>query len=246
MKFHAVSTFNREGLELYGNRMIESFNKNWPEEVGKLTVYAEGWDRVGHDIRIVDLLETVPWLTKFKEKHANRRFRDYRWDAVKFAHKVAAVCHAASTTQADILIWLDGDIITHSPIKLEDLRKLAPVSNEWISWLDRRRLHPECGFYMLNCKHPSHQGLIDYFVQLYTEDKLFKLRETHDSFVLQHVVRSTKTWAKSLSGDGVKTSHPMINGPLGQWFDHLKGERKKEGKSRERDLKVKRVEEYWA
>ena len=39
--------------------------------------------------------------------------------------------------------------------------------------------------------------------------------------------------------------HPFINGPLGTVMDHLKGNRKNDGKSRAADLVVKRQEEYW-
>ena len=39
--------------------------------------------------------------------------------------------------------------------------------------------------------------------------------------------------------------HPLINGVLGTWLDHLKGDRKQTGKSNQRDLMVKRGEKYW-
>jgi hypothetical protein len=40
--------------------------------------------------------------------------------------------------------------------------------------------------------------------------------------------------------------HPLINGPLGQWIDHMKGGRKKTGKSNvAKDLMGDRKEAYW-
>ena len=39
--------------------------------------------------------------------------------------------------------------------------------------------------------------------------------------------------------------HPLINSVLGKWIDHMKGVRKSEGRSRERDLMVARTESYW-
>lgn len=39
--------------------------------------------------------------------------------------------------------------------------------------------------------------------------------------------------------------HPLINGPLGKWIDHMKGVRKEEGRSRSKDIMVNRTEDYW-
>lgn len=240
MKFAAVSTFNADGLKLYGRRMMESFRQNWPADV-TLRVYSEGWEGEG----TVDLPSASPWLSKFKKRNKHRTFRDFRWDAVRFSHKVAAVSHAARDTKADVLIWLDGDIFTHAPVTIADLEKLAPAENEWISWLNRTSMYPECGFYMLNLRHPQHLEYLSAFEAMYVNDQLYRLDEFHDSYVLQQVVKRTGALSRSLSGRGVATSHPLVNGPLGQWFDHLKGSRKQEGKSRRGDLKVTRQEDYW-
>jgi hypothetical protein len=44
-----------------------------------------------------------------------------------------------------------------------------------------------------------------------------------------------------IKGEG----HPFINSDLGKYFDHLKGDRKKQRKSKLGDLVIKRNEEYW-
>ncbi|TBA16096.1 hypothetical protein [Rhizobium ruizarguesonis] len=244
-RFAAISTFNRAGLELYGRRMVRSFNVHWPQEV-ILRLYAEGWNALDFfETGIVDLSSASPWLDAFKARNRYRRFRDFHWDAVRFSHKVAAVCHAARTIDADVLIWLDGDILTHAPVTIADLDALAPVGDEWISWLDRASMYPECGFYMINRRHENHLRLIAAFEDMYVDDALYGLAEYHDSYVLQQVVEREGAVAKSLSGAGRATTHPLINGPLGRWFDHLKGSRKREGRSRPSDLKAPRREGYW-
>jgi hypothetical protein len=49
-------------------------------------------------------------------------------------------------------------------------------------------------------------------------------------------------WSSHLiTGEG----HPLINSPWGAYLDHLKGERKTQGRSNLKDLKVKRTEAYW-
>lgn len=244
MRFHAVSTFNRGGLDLYGKRMVETFAWFWPADVD-LTIYSEGWSGPLDPAEVVDLAGASPWLASFKQRNSHRRFKDYRWDAVRFSHKVAAVCHAALINDADILIWIDGDVITHSTVTMSDLAGLAP-KEEWIAWLDRETVYPECGFYMLNMRHPRHREMIGRLSAMYEDDLLYRLDEWHDSYVLQRVVEQAEVGRKSLSGAGWQTSHPMVNGPLGKWFDHAKGRRKHAGRTPKSELRVRRKEAYWA
>lgn len=250
MSFCAVSTFNADGLALYGDRMMETFCRSWPREVA-LRVYSEGWERDGRRcgipdrLIIEDLAESSPWLPEFKERHSGRKFRNYRFDAVRFSHKVAALCAADGVTVADYLIWVDGDVVTHSPISLDDLAELAPKGDEWIAWLDRVRVYPECGFYIINRRHPRHCGMMAKFEGMYSEDRLFSLSEWHDSFVLWEVVKRAGVGAKSLSGAGDRTNHPLVNGPLSRWFDHAKGDRKKVGRTPKHERKIKDGAAYW-
>lgn len=238
MNFLAVTTFNAEGLELYGRRMMETFSRFWPTEV-ELRVYSEGWGGG------VDLISASPWLKDFKERHKGRAYRDFRWDAVCFSHKVAAVCAADSSADADVLIWIDGDVTTHGFIQETDLTALAPVGNEWIAWLNRAKMYPECGFYMLNRRHPRHTEMMKSFETMYSEDRLFGLPEFHDSFVLEQVVKQAGVETKSLSGSGVNTSHPLVNGPLSRWLDHAKGPRKIAGRTPRAERKIKDGIAYW-
>jgi hypothetical protein len=236
----AVSTFNEAGFNLYGRRMIESFREYWHPDVD-LVDYSEGWGAVGS----VDLLGESPWLAEFKARNRSRPFKDYRWDAVRFSHKVAALCHAAQNTDPDLLIWIDGDVVTHAPVTMDDIAEMAPAGDEWIAWLDRKGMHPECGLFILNCRQPRHAEAIRTFERMYSDDLLFRLPEFHDSYVLQRVVQQMEMPAKSLSGDARGTSHPAVNGPLGRWFDHQKGDRKRLGKTPQRDLVRPRAEAYW-
>jgi hypothetical protein len=249
-RFAAVSTFNADGLALYGQTLARTFDAFWPADVD-LRLYCEGWDAadlapIGRRVEVLELAAVSPWLTEFKTRHAHRTFRNFRYDGVRFSHKVAALCHAAQSLDPDYLIWLDGDIVTHAPLTLADLQALAPGADEWVAWLDRRfPQYPECGFYILNCRHKDHESLIGCFEAMYRDGHLYGLSEYHDSYVLQHVVMTCDVKWKSLSGAGWDTHHPLVNGPLGAWFDHLKGDRKRGGRSRRSDLRVRRQEDYW-
>ena len=68
MTISVVTTFHAKGLQQYGQRMIDSFIDNWPEEV-KLHVYAEDCNpRIKDHNRIIlyDLHSSVPNLVAFK------------------------------------------------------------------------------------------------------------------------------------------------------------------------------------
>jgi hypothetical protein len=240
VKVQAITTFNRSGLEEYGRNMTAS----WKEYCDiPLRVYSEGWDEPLTD-DIVDLHSVSLWLADFKRRNANlATAKNIKYQAVRFSHKVAAVCDAAQD-DIDYLIWVDGDVVAHAKFGEEQLEGLLPIGDEWVAWLDRGKFFPECGFYILNCNHPKHEFCMGCYEALYTQDILLKLPGWTDCHALEFVVEHTGVKAKSLSGP-IETHHPLINGPLGQWFDHLKGKRKSSGKSDKMDLKVERTEPYW-
>ena len=79
------------------------------------------------------------------------------------------------------------------------------------------------------------------------ETGIFQLEEWHDSFVFDAVRKKMPflkqfNWSEGIvKGEG----HPLINSEWGAYLDHLKGDRKDLGRSKDKDLKVKRTEDYW-
>lgn len=232
MKFHTVTTMSAAGYEAYGVRMLSSFLLRWPAEVKPLAVYAEGFSTHAEGLE----LRALPaWLDAFKSHNAGnsdargmaRGVYDFKRDAIKFSHKVAAITDAAERVDDGILIWLDADTFTHAEVTVEWLESLLP-SEFALGWLSRIGMYPETGFLMFNLGHPGARELLRRFRAIYETDELFALPETHDAYVLQHLVSDMfqdLPWA-SLSGDAAQTSHPMARGPLAACLDHRKGPRK--------------------
>ena len=55
-------------------------------------------------------------------------------------------------------------------------------------------------------------------------------------------------YSKDIYNKTAKTGgggHPLINSVLGNYFDHMKGDRKNKGKSQKKDLLANRTESYW-
>lgn len=266
MKISVVTTFHQAGYEKYGRKMIETFLKNWPSEV-ILYVYAENCtvEESAPNLVVRDLIEASPALHSFKtiwknvpkangdvgvdpvrskRKDAGKGFK---WDAVRFAHKVYAIFSCAAECDSDMLLWMDADTICHSPIALTDIVRLCPQDKD-LCFLGRRGKYTECGLYAMNLRTPATQLFLKRFQQYYddAEHGIFTLDEWHDSFVFD-AVRSTVAlneldWSSHLiAGEG----HPLINSEWGAYLDHLKGGRKDQGRSPAKDLKVKRTESYW-
>ena len=194
-----------------------------------------------------------PVLSKRKDHN-----KTFKWDAVRFANKVYAVFDACERSK-DWCVWMDADTVVHSDWSYEDLLNLLPKTS-WITYVGRGKgsqTWPECGFYGMNLNDVVCQEFLKEFERMYADadNGIFLLDEWHDSFVFGHIVNKMKRTAPNVldysaemylreakSGGG---GHPLINGVLGKWIDHMKGDRKVLGKSKLSDIMVNRSESYW-
>jgi hypothetical protein len=263
VKYTVITTFNSQGYKQYGQRMIQTFLDNWPVDV-TLVVYAENCavEENGKNLVVRDLNQ-VKNLTMFKNRwqgipRANgdvsadpvrSRRKDagkgFKWDAVRFAHKVYAIFDCAQHCDTDYLIWMDADMVCHSPISMDQLDQLCTKD---LCFLGRRGKYSECGLYAMKLASPSIKDFLKKFQEYYdhAESGIFALAEWHDSFVFDEIRRlvpvDSLDWSSHLiSGEG----HPLINSAWGAYLDHLKGKRKQLKRSYLKDLIQPRTEGYW-
>jgi hypothetical protein len=90
---------------------------------------------------------------------------------------------------------------------------------------------------------------MDDWKKLYNNDELFQLEEYHDSYLFWQLLQRHDLVKESFN---ISEGHPhrpgihvFINSPLGKYMDHLKGSRKKQGKSKASDIYIKHNSEYW-
>jgi len=207
-----VTTFHPEGMKKYGQRFLDSFEKQVDKNI-KMIVYAEDCQPTNNDLAqivIHDAKQTLDKLNNFKSKwgkipKANgippddikaRRPRDwhkaFKWDAVRFANKVYAVFHAAETCNTDWLVWMDADTFVHNTWTYKQFSKLLP-DDKWLTYVGRGKgsqTWPECGFYGMNLKHPMCKQFLAEFERFYEDanNGIFELEEWHDSFVFGHIL----------------------------------------------------------
>jgi hypothetical protein len=243
--------------------MIQTFLQTWPVN---LVVYAEGCgiQETAHNLLVHDI-SVAKELAAFKQQwqdipkangdvgadpvRAKRKDagKGFKWDAVRFAHKVYSIFHCAKHTNTDWLIWMDADTVCHSPITVDELDRLCP-DNKDLCFLGRRGKYTECGLYAMNLRSQRTRDFLTQFQRYYdnAEQGIFTLAEWHDSFVFdavrKHLPLQELDWSSHLiTGEG----HPLINSDWGAYLDHLKGARKSIGRSPATDLKVRRTEAYW-
>jgi hypothetical protein len=216
-----VTTFHKPGLDLYGQRFLDSFADRVDKRI-KLLVYAEACNPVNPDpqqITILDAVEALPKLNAFKDRwknvpHANgdisnhpaRQGRKdwnkaFKWDAVRFANKVYAVLDACERS-TDWCVWMDADTFVHSDWSYNQFKSLL-LDDKWITYVGRGKgsqTWPECGFYGMNLKDTICQEFLREFERMYedAENGMFKLVEWHDSFIFGHIVNNMKRTAPNV------------------------------------------------
>jgi len=268
-KFSVVTTFHQAGYIKYAQKLIKTFLQNWPKEVD-LLVYPEDCAvaESAPNLYIRDLHASSPELVAFKSRWGNdpkarglvptgpadKKGKQpgigFRWDAIRFSHKIYAVCHAAKNTDADILFWMDADMVCHTPITLDFIESQVPAGTG-LAFLGREKKFTECGLYAINLRDPVTQQWLQEFQLAYDSGRLFEMAEWNDCWVFDETRKEVQAtnpawqqlnWSAGLiKGEG----HPLINTAWGAYLDHLKGNRKDYGKSLAKDLIVNRQENYW-
>jgi hypothetical protein len=269
-KYAVLTTFHAAGYQKYASRMIDTFLQNWPSEVD-LYVYTEDCiiTQSAPNLHVRDLHAVSPEIVAFKQRWGNDpRARGlvatgpadrkgkapgigFRWDAIRFSHKAYSVAHCAANCSADVLFWMDADMVCHTPITLDFITSQMP-SGTGLAYLGREKKFTECGLYGMNLQDPVTRAWLKEFQLAYDSGRLMTMAEWNDCWVFDETRKEVQAanpawrqlnWSAGLiKGEG----HPLINTAWGAYLDHLKGKRKDTGKSAAKDLIRPRTESYWS
>lgn len=268
-----VTSMNDSIFRQTGWRMLSTLREMMPPTVQMICLHElEGEGALAEMIATgpaglyPHLNRTVPWLDRMKAREdATARgmatgVYDFRRDAVKFGHKVAAFCAGvrfvlkANATRpegvpAPLLVWADADVLAHRPIPMDWLQGLLPAGKA-IGWLDRQNLYPECGWVMVDTAHRAVPPIFAEFEADYASGTFRRHREWHDSWVLWRIVQAWEeangtAITHSLSGGWAHHSHPFANGPLSAYLDHAKGPRKAGGRTPARERAARDDIPHW-
>lgn len=205
-----VTTFSKDGYELYGHRMIQSWLKFWPKSY-KLIVYTEGYNLTEKDDNIIeyDLESSCPNLVLFKEKSFNllknetsKKNKNRIQKTIKWCHKVYAIDHAL-TLKNDYLIFLDGDTYTFNNVDAE-LSQILVNNHLMAVHFENLRdgLHFETGLIVFNLHHFQIQILKELLTSGYDNLDIYKMNKTWDGYWFAHLYKHHNLDVLDLSKEG--------------------------------------------
>lgn len=256
MKYTAVTSFNQDGYNSYGRNMIESFIQNVDENINLIVIVDNFFDDIdpSHEehsrIKFLDMRIVSQGQCDFERRHQSPichgrfgTFYDYRFDAVKFSHKPAAILAAHEfAPDADVLIWFDADTVFKKPLPISFLEKKFPA---WahVGYFPRNQNHTEGGLIMFRTLHDNVKAFVRIFWQVYEQDQVFRLDAWTDCHVFDSLLAGAQKdgFLRAINlGDDVSknTMHPIVNSEWFKFIDHLKGARKESGASYESDIQV--------
>lgn len=162
----------------------------------------------------------------------------WRFDAMRWFKQCMIPEHAAADLpDGDILCWLDADVVAYKPIRpnlIEDL-----LGDADLCYLGRPH-GSEIGFWAVRLG-PLTRKFLGRFAGMYRDDKFFDQKEWHSAYLFDRV-------RGKFEDLGMKARNLTAGGSNGHiWFDarsplrdcgldHLKGDRKRLGRSPERQL----------
>lgn len=237
-RIRVCSGWSPRGRKEYGEKFLWSFDPNWPAEV-ELAVYVEEPEPMPRNA--CRDLWSIPGAREFDERHRKnrdaqglvphpkwkesevRRGYSFRHDAYKFWKQILIPAAAtADMADGDILIWLDGDVVTRRPLEVRFLHQLMGEAD--VVYLGRGRSHSEIGFWMVRLSPKVRTFLAD-IATFYTSDAVFNLQEWHSAFVWDTVREWSGLVEKNLCRPGAH-GHVFPDTILSSYLRHDKGPRK--------------------
>lgn len=241
-----VTSFSRDGYDLYGSRFIDSFLSQWPKYsplMGpvKLCVATEGFELATHHRAEVDSFDLThdPDHERFVQTYNGPRYNhpsDFNEMSVRFCHKVFAIT-SHGLPNFGWRTWIDADVTHHAPPTEDWFASIYP-EGRWLSYLGRngmmrpgQRMYSECGFVGYNVHVPQVRAMLGEMRAVYNTGRLFKLgrHNWHDSYVFDLCRKDLPAGkqhniAARLTG---KMMHPWEETDLQLVMDHHKGPARK-------------------
>lgn len=248
MSLTVCTGWSPEGYQQYGRQFAESFAKHWPTSV-QLLVFGEETVQLprGNMFALNQIVGWSQFYRKYEEKSAFRglepqpgwktkdfaRGYSYRFDMLKFSRQGFIPYAAAHVCRTRYLCWLDADVVTFRDVPEQAITALLPKGKA-IAYLGRGEKHPDIAFQLYDLRHKVAFDFLWRFRQLYESGAVTGLKEWHSAYVWKMAAKevSPQSYLHDLTPNG--HGHVWFQSPLRSWMDHLKGDRKSAGRSKER------------
>lgn len=220
-----ITTFSKDGYELYGRRMISTWLKYWPKSY-KLIVYTEGYTLDEKDNRLteLDINDACPQLSPFKEQSYNL-IKDYNnkkqvnriAKTIKWCHKVFAMDHALNNFDDSHIMFLDGDTYTKKEVS-ENFAKNLVSDHLFAVHFEKllHGLHFETGLISFNMNHPQIELLKKEIISDYVNLNIYNHKKTWDGYWFSHLYTKYKLDVLDLANGNFRGvfTNPLVSGIL--------------------------------
>jgi len=210
MRYEIITSVNSELWRQYAQRSM----KTWQRDP---IVYWEA-DRTTLD----------PVWERWRGAARPRETSRLAHQCVRFSHKVQAQIEHTRSSTADYVIWLDADVVQLQEISDQQLQDLMPAESELFTFLDRQPTkYAETGWIAYNMHHPRQKEFVNRLEDMYLTGEIFSIPEWHDAYVWDYVRQRGRYPGRSLLTK-TRTSDPFGESELAPWFQHHKGQRKRD------------------
>jgi hypothetical protein len=258
-----IMTFPSWKWNEYGKYCLPTADKNWPDNFKVIAIVEKPGDipyKVSGRVQVIDFDDAVGERQHaFEQRNAHRNIMDMGTtgniavQAAKFSRKALAQLYILENTSQGYVWYIDADTKILQKLTPAFLNNLTSsdayigctprwwrrdISNEQALQTKQLGLgYTETGVMFWNTEHHMHKEWCKLYAAMYDEDKIFEYNIWHDCIAFDHATLTLLTQQKIGLADlgfGVRSSHPLVAGPMGKYFDHMKGDRKFVGFSKER------------
>lgn len=184
-----ITTFSKNGYEVYGKTWIETFTKNVKDDNVSVDLYIDFPLKISDSrINLIDYESAIPnhknWLKDFNFRYNGAVYNKKM--GMRFSYKSFVMQYALENNSNCYLIWLDGDCIfkeNQSFVNFQELilnNKFIAVQREHVGGDD----HCESGFVLFDTDHSSKSKFLNQFIHNYKIENIIKMDSPYDGFII--------------------------------------------------------------
>ena len=221
--FLIVTSFNQELYEKYAYKFMNTYTLPF-----HLHIYSETEITINKDISneaknftLFNIYNEYPQFLEFVKRNQDKNFSElakknkkkiFKFDTIRFSYKVFSLIHSIEnfSKKYNYIVWIDADNIFRKSFDC-NLFKLLIDENKFMSYMGRKGKYSECGFLIFNTQNKYCFEYFNFIKNLYLSDEVYKLDETHDSFVWDHVRKIMENKYKDFSNLNItKISYNLL------------------------------------
>ena len=184
-----ITTFSKNGYEVYGKTWIETFTRNVKDENITADIYVDFSLTVSDPrITLINYNLAIPshkeWMQKFESTYGGAMYNKKM--GMRFSYKSFVMQHALDNNENCYLIWLDGDCIFKENQTFSNFQELVlngkfiAVQREHVGGDD----HCESGFVLFDTDHADKQRFNNQFKNNYKIENIIQMGSPYDGFVI--------------------------------------------------------------